>query len=63
MPSVTHDYGHFTIEFIPFIATYTGGILQLQEHQQAEWYTTEELTTLDWAPADVPVLNAFLSTL
>ena len=59
---VQHDYGDFQIELIPFVAEYVGGALQLHEHNQADWYTTNELLTLDWAPADIPILNEFITT-
>jgi 8-oxo-dGTP diphosphatase len=55
--TVTHDYGTFIIELIPFVAEYTSGSLQLQEHFLAGWYTLAELQDLDWAPADLPVLQ------
>jgi 8-oxo-dGTP diphosphatase len=32
----------------------------LNEHVDMKWLTTEELSTLDWAAADVPVVE-FLS--
>ena len=54
---VIHDYGHFTIQLIPFIATHISGDLHLLEHKQAEWFTPEELENLDWAPADIPILQ------
>jgi len=56
-----HDYGSFEIELIPFVAEYTGGDLRLHEHRQANWYPPEELSVLDWAPADIPVLHEFLN--
>jgi 8-oxo-dGTP diphosphatase len=45
----------------PFIARITGGALQLAEHAQVKWCTAAELQPLDWAEADVPVLNSYLS--
>jgi 8-oxo-dGTP diphosphatase len=56
------DYGTFAIRLIPFIARYTGGIIQLAEHRDAQWLTRNELGTLDWAPADLPILNELLAT-
>lgn len=58
-PSVWH-YETFTINLIPFVAAYTAGDLQLAEHQQAAWLTREELPLLDWAPADLPILEELL---
>lgn len=56
-----HDYGKFAISLIPFLAVYTGGEITLLEHAQIGWYTLEELEILDWAPADIPILNEVLS--
>lgn len=61
LPSVQHDYGDFQIELIPFVAHYESGNLQLHEHEQAHWFTKQELLGLDWAPADIPVLLAFVN--
>jgi len=55
-----HDYGNFTIALIPFLAEYISGEIKLHEHQQIGWYTKEELKTLDWAPADIPILHELL---
>lgn len=57
-----HDYGDFQIELIPFVAEYAEGTLHLHEHRQADWYTINELLSLDWAPADIPILNEFTTT-
>ena len=32
-----------------------------QEHDTVTWFAPEELRTLDWAAADVPVLAAYLA--
>jgi 8-oxo-dGTP diphosphatase len=58
---VQHNYGDFQIELIPFLAEYAGGTLKLHEHRQAEWLTNDELLSLDWAPADIPILYEFNS--
>lgn len=57
---VNHDYDNFEINLIPFMAEYTAGTLTLHEHCQVGWYTLDELQTLDWAPADIPVLAQLL---
>jgi 8-oxo-dGTP diphosphatase len=58
-----HDYGNFTIALIPFLAEYAGGEIKLHEHRQIGWFTKEELTALDWAPADIPILHELLALL
>lgn len=57
---IRHDYPDVHIQLIPFVAKYVSGTLQLHEHEQANWYTKNELLSLDWAPADIPILNAFI---
>jgi 8-oxo-dGTP diphosphatase len=56
------DYGSFAIRLIPFVATYKGGTIQLAEHRDAKWLTREGLSVLNWAPADVPIVNELLGT-
>lgn len=60
LPHVRHDYPDIQIELIPFVAQYVSGTLHLHEHEQADWYTHNELLALDWAPADLPVLKMFV---
>jgi 8-oxo-dGTP diphosphatase len=59
---VRHDYPDIQIELIPFVANYISGTLHLHEHEQAGWYTKSELISLDWAPADIPIMNNFLNS-
>ena len=57
---VPYTYEHFTINLIPFIARYLSGKVVLTEHKEYRWLEKEELKSLDWAPADIPVLEKFL---
>ena len=56
------DYGTISINLIPFVAKLVSGEVILQEHKDFRWLTTDQLTTLDWAPADIPVLDLFLKS-
>jgi 8-oxo-dGTP diphosphatase len=56
-----HDYGNFSLNLIPFIAEYLSGELILAEHKAASWLSKNELSSLDWAAADVPILNDFIN--
>lgn len=58
---VTHEYSDFKIKLIPFIANYLTGDLILKEHSNFLLARKEELLNLDWAEADIPILNEFLS--
>jgi len=54
------NYNTFSINLIPFISKYLAGEIVLAEHKNFKWLTKEELKFLDWASADIPVLEEFL---
>lgn len=54
-------YPNFAIELIPFTANYIEGEIELSEHKLYLLLDKEELSNLDWAEADIPILNEFLS--
>lgn len=39
-----------------FLASLQGGCLTLQEHQNAGWFSADQLSLLSWTPADIPIL-------
>ncbi len=55
-----YDYGSFKINLIPFIATYISGEIILTEHKEFKLLDKSELLNLDWAEADLPVVEEFL---
>ena len=57
---VTFKYPSVVINLIPFIATYLKGEIILFEHKQYKWLLKEELKNLDWADADIPIVEEFL---
>jgi 8-oxo-dGTP diphosphatase len=56
------SYTEFDITLVPFLVNITEGEIRLREHKAFRWLTRRELIALDWAEADVPVLQEFLST-
>jgi 8-oxo-dGTP diphosphatase len=57
-----HDYGNGkVVELIPFLAKLRGGDLILKEHAQILWKGVEELRSLDWAEADIPIVEGFVT--
>jgi len=57
-----HQYNNAKeICLYPFICTIQGGELTLKEHKQIAWLSLNELPSLDWAEADIPILNFYLS--
>ena len=57
LPSVVHHYPDFSIELIPFLATHRAGDIRLAEHSRYLFLAPGELASLDWAEADLPILN------
>jgi len=56
-----YDYGDFKICLIPFIAEYVFGVIKLTEHNDYKWVEKLDLLKLDWAPADLPIVNELLT--
>ena len=54
-------YPNIAIELIPFLADYQCGELKLKEHKQFVFLKNEELISLDWAEADIPIVKEYLS--
>jgi len=50
-------YSNFSINLVPFISNYICGELILAEHKDSNWLSKIDLTSLDWALADIPVLE------
>lgn len=55
-----HDYGAFSIRLIPFVVEYVSGEVALAEHRAAAKVSREDLRELDFAAADLPVLEEFV---
>ena len=55
-----YDYGSFKINLIPFIAKYISGEIILSEHKDYKLLDNSELLNLDWAEADLPIVEEFL---
>ena len=58
-----HNYPFITIKLIPFICKCINGEIELKEHADFKWLNPNELLDLDWADADIPILNNYLNHL
>jgi 8-oxo-dGTP diphosphatase len=56
----THRYPAFTVTLHPFRCAIASGTLTLHEHAAVLWLQPQELLTLDWAEADLPVIDEYL---
>ena len=60
LSSSVYDYGTFKINLIPFLAEYVSGEISLAEHKEYKLLEKAELLSLDWAEADLPIVEEFL---
>lgn len=59
LPTVAHDYPEFSVVLYPLRCRLTSGEPTLHEHAAARWLSPADLFTVDWAAADIPVLEAW----
>lgn len=53
----SYDYDFGTVIMKTFRAKLLSDKLELLEHQDSKWLTSEELKTLEWAPVDIPAVE------
>jgi len=60
MSPVVYDQGKQIIRLIPFQCVLVRGQVKLTEHAAFLWLEPSALSTLDWAEADIPVVQNFM---
>ncbi len=58
--TVIHEYPDFKITMHSFKCTCENQKLNLTEHISLEWLSTNELKKLDWAAADIPIVDKLI---
>jgi len=58
--SVIHQYPDFELTMHSFICTTNSLNITLNEHISHQWLNKEELNRLDWAAADVPIVQKLI---
>jgi 8-oxo-dGTP diphosphatase len=59
--TVVHEYPDFELTMHSFICEVESKELTLHEHINLEWLTIQELEKLDWAAADLPIVNKLVN--
>ena len=59
--TVTHQYPDFLLTMHSFICTCNNTNLTLNEHIDYKWLEVNELDQLDWAAADIPIVNKLIA--
>jgi 8-oxo-dGTP diphosphatase len=64
LPLCVHDYPDFHIRLHPWLCRLAGAAEPVpNEHEAVTWLSAEALHTLDWAEADLPILEILPSIL
>ncbi|AWG22353.1 DNA mismatch repair protein MutT [Flavobacterium faecale] len=58
--TVIHEYPDFELTMHSYICEVKNKELKLNEHIAKEWLTIDELKKLDWAAADIPIVNKLI---
>lgn len=51
------DYGEKIIRLVAYTAVHVGGEFRLRDHDDFRWLSVNELRDVQWAPADIPLLE------
>lgn len=55
--TVNHLYNTFKLTMHAYYADIVNGKLKLNEHIDGKWVSIKDLDKLDWADADIPIVN------
>lgn len=58
--TVDHTYPDFSITMHSYLCPVESRTFELKEHIDFVWLNKEELMTLDWAPADIPIVEKLM---
>jgi 8-oxo-dGTP diphosphatase len=59
--TVIHQYPDFELTMHSFVCEMDSKELILREHIDKKWLTIKELKNLDWAAADIPIVDKLVS--
>jgi mutator protein MutT len=55
----TYDYGNEVVRLLAYNVEHLAGDFQLIDHDELRWLTLDELYTVQWAPADIPLVEQY----
>jgi 8-oxo-dGTP diphosphatase len=58
--TVEHEYPDFKLTMYSFLCTSPGFEFTLKEHVAFQWLPVAELKSLDWAGADIPIVEKLM---
>lgn len=54
-----YDYGTKVIRLLAYEVEHLSGDFELIDHDEMRWLAKAELDGIDWAPADIPLVNQY----
>lgn len=61
--TTSHEYDFGVVTLTTFFATLLAGEPQLTEHSEVRWIPAAQLSSVEWAPADVPAVQRVVAVL
>jgi 8-oxo-dGTP diphosphatase len=55
--TVEHQYDSFSLTMDAYLCTVIDGDLKIGEHIDCRWLTSQDLYSVDWAAADIPIVD------
>lgn len=55
-----YDYGTKIIRLMAYKVEHLSGDFELIDHDEMRWLAVDELNSVDWAPADIPLVAQYL---
>ena len=55
-----HKYKTFNLKMHVYFCSIKDGIIKLNEHNEYQWLSKENLLNLDWTAADVPIVKELI---
>lgn len=59
---VNYDYPSFKLKMHTYICHTLTDRIELLVHKDFKWLSLDELNTLDWAPADTPIIDSLMNS-
>jgi len=59
--TIEYDYPNFHLSMKCFLCSLISDQLTLREHEAAKWLTKENLSSVEWLPADITVIDKLKS--
>lgn len=54
-----HDYGEKVVRLLGYEVEHTAGDFELVDHDELRWLGMDELYEVEWAPADIPLVEQY----